>query len=156
MGTHKYSIVRSYNPESINTSNVEIDSRKAYTLFPGVITYIGVANGRYVVSVQTNQDEVIRYGNISTLASKICASYRIDEGKLIGSSNGNIVIEYCTTWSSGNNYSVHINGRTYYKQNPVDIIEDVYDVESFNKVTNFSNTGMYTHDFDSYQESEFV
>lgn len=97
-----------------------------YNLFHGQIVYIGASNGRAVVNVKCNPSEVLRYGNLKELT---CAkSYYAEKGAQLGVADGFVIFEYCTLWKGNSVYPVRINNFTYYKQNPSDILNGLYEV----------------------------
>lgn len=97
-----------------------------YNLFHGQIVYIGASNGRAVVNVKCNPSEVLRYGNLKELT---CAkSYYAEKGAQLGIADGFVIFEYCTLWKGNSVYPVRINNFTYYKQNPSDILNGLYEV----------------------------
>ena len=117
----------------------------------GTVLYIGKQNGLYVVTVQCNANECLRYCNLKTCDVDLNDS--ITEGSVIGIANKYVCIEYCTTGNK-NRYVVRIYNKTYFKQNPMDILEGKYDVLPYKPRNIISGTKKYIQLTPS-QQSEF-
>ena len=95
-----------------------------YNLYQGQIVYIGAANGRAVVNVKCNPSEVLRYGNLTELNCR--KGYYAESGAQLGVADGYVTFEYCTAWKGNSNFVVRVNGETFYKQDPTEVLNGKY------------------------------
>ena len=116
--------LKSKRPQSYTAliSNVN----KIYNLFPGSVLYYGVYKGTGTVNIAVSNHEVLRYLYLSEIANWPGAD--LQTGELIGTAGNQhtLGLEYCTQWRGESKYPVRILGRTYYKQNPKDILDGLY------------------------------
>ena len=94
-------------------------------LASGKVIFIGSADGGYVVNVQSNADECIRYCHLKTCT--VSTNDNVEIGQEIGRADRYARIEYCTVRDPNVNV-VRIYNKTYYKQDPTPIITDNYEI----------------------------
>ena len=97
-----------------------------YNLFPGSVLYFGTYQGSGTVNIAVSNHEILRYLYLSELAK--WPGKELSVGDAIGTAGNkhNLGIEYCTQWRGDSKYPVRVLGRTYYKQNPKDILDGLY------------------------------
>ena len=113
------------NKDTISKENsARIQCEQVFNVAHGQIVYIGTSEGRAFVNVKCNPSEVLRYGNLKELN---CAqSYYATVGAQLGTADDYVIFEYCTRWQGESNYPVRINGYTFFKQDPTDVLEGTY------------------------------
>lgn len=99
---------------------------EVHCLFAGTVEFIGMKDGLWAITMYLNTAEIIRYGNLKE-------AYRnkgdaLLPGELIGVASNlkGLTIEYCSIWRGNSKYPIRIGNRTFYKQNPIDILNGVY------------------------------
>ena len=97
---------------------ISLSSKIAYSLSYGVVIFIGqsIYNSTYIVTVQYNNTDVFRYGNIVNLHCAV--NQRIDPGDVIGSTNGILYFEHCVA-APANSYAIRISKVVRYRIDPI-------------------------------------
>ena len=107
-------------------SGCEYYDTQAKSIAAGKVLYIGKSDRYYVVNIQCNSSECIRYGHL--LSINVKANDDVKEGQLIGQADKFVLFEYCTVAKGSSKYPVRIYTKTYFKQNPMKILESKYDI----------------------------
>ena len=108
------------------TKSARLLCENVYNVAQGEIVDIEASDGRAVVNVKCNPSEVLRYGNLKEVN---CAkSYTAEIGAQLGVADKYVIFEYCTAWKGRSVYPVRLNGMTYYKQDPSDVLNGLYTV----------------------------
>lgn len=122
-GNSKSAIMNS-DVSQINSARLQCEN--VYNVAHGQIVFIGAENGRAIINVKCNPSEILRYGNIKELN---CAKgYYADIGAKLGVADSYVEFEYCTLWRGNSNYPVRVNDKTYYKQDPTEVLNGLYTV----------------------------
>ena len=116
------------NEASLSTSSTAIITgvNEVYCLFTGTVEFIGMSNNLWTITMYANTEEIIRYGNLKEAywnkGDSISAGIQIGTAsKLKGLS-----FEYCSSWKGQSKFPIRIGNRTFYKQNPKDILDGTY------------------------------
>lgn len=94
----------------------------------GTVVFVGVSGSKFVVNVLHNSGECTRYGNIDQDPPQL--NSRIYKGSSVGVVKKYCTFEYCTTWQGNSLKPVRIFSKTYFKQNPSDILDGKYTITS--------------------------
>ena len=99
---------------------------KVYNIIPGTVIFFGFFNNLGTLYVSISDYEVIRYMNLGSVTVR--RSDELEKGAFLGevAKNKSLLVEYCTEYQQGSPYPVRFNEWTYYKQNPIDILDGVY------------------------------
>ena len=99
---------------------------EVYCLFTGTVEFYGYYNGVGTVTVLVTNHEIVRYINIDNI--QLERNQFLEPGTLIGKANKRkgLAFEYCTQWRGESKYPIRLNNRTYYKQNPIDLLNGLY------------------------------
>ena len=143
-----------YSSEEPYVIEIDVYCESVYSITYGKIVYIGKFNNRYVVNVQCNRNEIIRYGNLKRVNVEVTQTVSI--GQLIGIPDKFVQFEYCTLWKGNSVNPVRVNTNRYYKQDPTDILNGSYTVPNepaveFKASRAAARVSAYSKD----QESEF-
>ena len=120
--------LRSDNPENFTATIKNING--VHSLFPGQIIYLGYYEGMGTVVELVSDKEILRYMNLNPVT--VCTGDLIKDRNFLGIANKNhgLQFEYCTEWQGESNMPVRINRGdkivTYFKQNPMDILDGIY------------------------------
>ena len=106
----------------------EFDATSVKSISQGTVIYIGASDGRYVVNVQSNANECIRYCHLKSVSVKL--NDLVSTDTTIGQADKYVRVEYCTTFTK-NKYVVRVYDQTYYKQDPSAILSGSYDIISY-------------------------
>ena len=97
-----------------------------YAIAKGEVVDIEASSGRAVINIKCNPSEILRYGNLTEI---YCNKTNIASiGGHIGKTTDYVIFEYCTAWQGRSVYPVRVNGITYYKQDPTEILNGIYTV----------------------------
>lgn len=99
---------------------------KVFNLFTGKVIYIGCYKGMSTLSVSVSDGEIMRYLNLHNI--QVVTGDIINPKKFLGeadSKNG-FQLEYCSQWQAESVMPVRINNRTFFKQNPMNILNGQY------------------------------
>lgn len=109
-------------------SNIE----KVYSLLPGKIIYIGIYKNTGTLAVAVSDYEIIRYLNIENI--QVTSGETISKGRYLGTANKKygLQFEYCSQWQGESVRPVRLENRTFFKQNPIDLLNGIY-VPEYNK-----------------------
>lgn len=100
-------------------------TKNVYSIFPGTVLFLGYYKGTGTIYLCISNHELIRYMNLKDF--NVWKGQDIEKGTLLGaSSNVPLQFEYCTVYQQDSKYPVRFANRTYYKQNPIDILDGVY------------------------------
>lgn len=118
--------LRTANPTSFTATFSDVN--EVFCLFTGQIEYMGMdENGLWTMNLDVTNHEIIRYMNMTSCIGN--KNQWIEEGTKIGTvvpKRKNFSLEYCSEWKGYSKYPVRICGRTFYKQNPIDILDGAY------------------------------
>ena len=121
-----------------------------YVLNDSTVVDIGKVRGKYVVSTRVNAYEIVRYRNLKSVGVKI--NQKLSKGAYVGKASKNtLLLEYATSWRGNSNLCVRISNKTYFKQNPIDILDGTYILQ--NSTTSAFYPSRAT-DYISYTEAE--
>ena len=97
-----------------------------YNILPGTVLFLGYYKGNATVYLAVSKHEMIRYMNLKTF--NVWKGQDVTKGEFIGTiGNTPLQFEYCTVYKQESNYPVRFDSDiTYYKQNPIDILDGVY------------------------------
>ena len=109
-------------------SNIE----KVYSILPGQVMYIGVYKDVGSLTILVSDYEIVRYLNVSQIQVQIGDT--INSGRHIGIADKRygLQFEYCSQWQGQSKMPVRLSNRTFFKQNPMDLLNGVY-VPKYNK-----------------------
>ena len=103
----------------------DIVSNVAYSVAYGKVVYIGQEpDGTFTVNIKNNDDEVLRYGNLTSLLVR--SSGEVKAGTKLGNVAKYVHFEYATRWQGNSRLPIRVNQYLYFKQDPTDIIEGKY------------------------------
>lgn len=116
--------LKSRRPKSFTALISNID--KVHNLFPGSVLYYGTFEGSGTVNIAVSNHEIVRYLYLSEINN--WPGSNLEEGALIGTAGRRHTLgfEYCTQWRGDSKYPVRVLNRTYYKQNPIDLLDGAY------------------------------
>ena len=99
---------------------------EVYSLFPGSVIYVGFYKNMGTVAVSVSNYEIVRYLNLKEIF--VLRGEEIKKGKLLGSLTDKyrLQFEYGTQWQGKSNMPIRIQNRTFFKQNPIDILNGKY------------------------------
>lgn len=105
---------------ALSHPSLDIFASAVYSMCKGVVLFIGLGDDdRFVVSVQVNDSQCIRYGNL--LDVSLYMGQLVDT-QLVGHADEYVSIEYVSTTKSTSIWPVRIGEVTYYKHNPYPVI----------------------------------
>lgn len=90
----------------------------------GTVIFVGVSGDKFVVTVQHNSGECTRYGNIDIDPPQL--NSKVYQGSSVGKVKRYCTFEYCTEWQGESLRPVRIFSKTYFKQNPSDVLDGRY------------------------------
>ena len=97
----------------------------AYSVMYGKVAYVGQEpDGTFTVNVKSNNDEILRYGNITQVY--VGGSDNVKPGSKIGQVAKFVHFEYATRWQGSSTFPLRVNSYLYFKQDPGAIIEGTY------------------------------
>lgn len=97
----------------------------AYSIFPGKVLFLGFYKGTGTLYISISKHEMIRYMNLKTMEA--WKGQDVEKGTLLGTvGKAPLQFEYCTVYQQGSKYPVRFANRTYYKQNPIDLLDGLY------------------------------
>lgn len=127
-------------------TGIDIFAVKVNNICKGVVLSTGKQNDRYIVCVQIDANNCIRYGNIKSLSVKAGQLIYYDDE--IGEADEFVHFEHCTLERNGSNYPVRVNDITYYKQNP----EKALFTDYLSDLVGYSKSGLTVVDKDTPAE----
>lgn len=100
--------------------------KEVYNILPGLVFFLSSNNGMTSVYIAVSKHEMIRYMNLAVVDVNIGRD--LSKGDLIGTVKAHrpLLFEYTTVYRTGSKYPVRFSNRTYYKQNPIDILDGLY------------------------------
>lgn len=145
--------LRSNKPSSYTATISGV--KNVYSILPGTVLFLGFYKGTGTIYLSISKHEMIRYMNLRTL--EVWRGQEIEKGHTIGTAyNSPLEFEYCTVYQQSSPYPVRFADRTYYKQNPIDLLDGVYwpykELEIRNGIVRINDT--YTFD-DEDQKKEW-
>ena len=115
--------LRSKNPTTYTATISGV--KNVYAILPGTVLFLGYYKGTGTAYVSISKHEMVRYMNLKELA--VWKGQEISKGDLIGTTLATpLQFEYCTVYQQGSKYPVRFADRTYYKQNPIDLLDGTY------------------------------
>ena len=118
----------------------------------GKVIYIGSSSGVYVVVVQCNSNECLRYLNLETVAVKL--NDHVDGSTLIGTVHSFAELQYCATWKNDSTSVIRVYSKTYYLQDPMPFVRGVYEIQCYTDPTIVTEVGKVIK-LSSAQKAEF-
>ena len=107
-------------------SGCEYYDTKATCIVSGKVLFIGKSDIYYIVTIQSNSSECVRYGHLRSVNVKV--NDIVTEGSLIGQTDKFVLFEYCTVAKGTSKFPVRIYTKTYYKQDPMPLLDKKYEV----------------------------
>lgn len=98
--------------------------KEVFNILPGTVLFLGFYKGTGSIYVEVSKHEMIRYMNFKTI--DVWNGMELVKGTQLGVLDKPLQFEYCTVYQQGSPYPVRFDFRTYYKQNPIDILDGVY------------------------------
>lgn len=100
-----------------------------FNLYRGKVLFVGSYDGIYSVNILVNDHELLRYCYLGEVES-LLAEDVVEAGRKLGkvAKNRTLGFEYCTQWQGNSNKTVRMCGRLFFKQNPLDILNNLYQV----------------------------
>lgn len=118
----KWSSIKPYH------TGLDISAATVYSICKGVVLFVGKdEDNKYVVSVQVNNTQCVRYGHLNEVS--VIAGQLVD-AHVIGTADQYVHFEYCTTDVSGSIWPVRLGEVTYYKHNPYPVISGEISLDS--------------------------
>lgn len=118
-------ILNKWSNKKPYVTGYDIASTVANSVTYGRIVYVGQEiDGTYTVNVKCNDNEIFRYGNITTL--RVGSATDVGPGTLLGGVKRFVHFEYATRWQGDSTFPIRVNSYLYFKQDPVDIVESRY------------------------------
>lgn len=99
---------------------------EAKSIVSGKVLFIGRSDKYYVVNIQCNSSECVRYGHL--LNTNVKLNDMVKEGTVIGKADKYVLFEYCTVAKGDSKWPVRLYNKTYFKQNPMNLLESKYEV----------------------------
>lgn len=128
-GGRKYKLdnekdLRKANP-STYTANIS-GVKEVYSILPGTVLFLGFYKGTGSLYISISKHEMVRYMNLDKI--DVWKQSNVDKGTYLGVINSNkpLQFEYCTVYRDDSPYPVRYWDRTYYKQNPIDVLDGTY------------------------------
>lgn len=96
-----------------------------HSILPGTILFLGYYKGTGTLYISISKHEMIRYMNLKSMT--VWRGQDVSKGTSVGIAyKSALLFEYCTVYQQGSPYPVRFADRTYYKQNPIDILDGIY------------------------------
>lgn len=114
----------SSKPSSFTASFLGV--KEVYSLFPGEVLYVGIYKELGTLTILVSDFEIIRYLNISDI--QVNKGDQVSTNRYLGVVNNKygLQLEYCSQWQGSSVMPVRLNNRTFFKQNPLDILNGKY------------------------------
>ena len=110
------------NSAKANMTGALIKATTVYSMSEGKVVEVGLdTDNLYVITVQYTPIDLFRYCRLSSTTVEL-NDYVVPTDKLGVTSDGKLRFEYCVP--DGSDYPVRISDKTYYKQNPAEILND--------------------------------
>lgn len=128
---------------------------EVFCLFPGEVEFVGTFNGMQSIDILINGHELIRYLNLDHADCR--KGMVLTHGEYCGKVNKKrgLGFEYCTQWQGQSKYPVRLCGRTFYKQNPIDILNGIYEPPQEIGITYAYTSHKTDAEFEDYQMDEW-
>lgn len=145
--TFKYEDDNKYVTYSYYHSGVDLSGTQAYSICSGRVVAVSTSDeGDLGVIIQYSGDVFFQYKNI--LHTPLHAGDDIVTGTFIGTCDKYVHFEYIT--SGENEWPVRIVDRTYYKHDPMPLIED-----GFSEFYEVPSVFLYSEEYDENTETCF-
>lgn len=147
------STLRSSDPSTFTA--VISGASKIYSLFRGTVNFIGSYEFTGTLNIAVSSHEIIRYLNLTNM--QVWENMSISKGTYLGDVREKFYLqfEYCTQWKGDSKYPIRVDDRTYFKQNPIDILDGLYEPVDESNVLDGINRPNDTVDFTSEQGAEW-
>lgn len=124
-GSSSSKIIKKWTTTVPYVTGYDIATGAAYSVTYGKVVYIGQEpDGTFTVNIKCNDDEVLRYGNLTSLL--VSSSNEVSAGTKLGNVARFVHFEYATRWQGNSRMPVRVNQYLYFKQDPSDILEGKY------------------------------
>lgn len=118
-------IVNKWSTKKPYVTGYDIASTVAKSVTYGQIVYVGQEpDGTFTVNVKCNDNEIFRYGNITTLC--VGSADHVGPGTKLGGVKKFVHFEYATRWQGDSLFHIRVNSYLYFKQDPTDVIQSRY------------------------------
>lgn len=109
------------NPSSYTATFTGVN--RVYNLFPGTVLFLGYYKGLGTITVKVSPYEIIRYCNLTDM--RVWYNSEVETTTFLGVADlhKGLQLEYCTSGPETSKFPVRINETTYYKQNPIKILD---------------------------------
>lgn len=127
-GNSKYKLdnekdLRSNHPSSYTATISGFNN--VFNILPGTVLFLGFYKGLGTVYLAVSKHEMIRYMNLKTI--EVWKGQQLSTSELVGTTyTAPLQFEYCTVYKDQSPYPIRFADRTYYKQNPIDILDGKY------------------------------
>lgn len=111
------------------------DITEVYAILPGEVLYVGYYEGMGTLSVLVSDKELVRYLNLTDI--QVIPGQSFKKGTYLGIADKRygLQFEYCSQWQGQSKMPVRLNNITYFKQNPIEVLEGLYVPEYHQHVT---------------------
>lgn len=111
--------------------------KKVYNLYPGTVLFLGYYKGLGTITVQVSPYEILRYCNLTDIQVWFNTEIETDDFLGIADPHKGLQIEYCTSGPDTSRFPVRINETTYYKQNPIELLNGNWSPEEPTESTDY-------------------
>lgn len=124
-------------------------SSGVFTMYTGKVEYVGKYEGMYSYNILMNDHELFRYLYLDSVEAWGKGQELGPQVKLgVPRRNKPFGFEYCTQWQGTSSYPIRINNRTYFLQNPIDILDGIYVPPAPIEVIEATTPNQAEYDFD--------
>lgn len=103
-------------------TGIDLYATGVYSLSSGVVISVGLDGKHYAVTIQYNSFSALRYLHLKETA--VQAGQAVQSGFHVGNADQYVHFEYVTKEQKESIWSVRIGTMTYYKHNPLDMIDE--------------------------------
>ena len=124
-------IIRGWKNTADYHPGVDVETTEVYSLYPGAVIDVSEdSEGYYIVTIQTNENEAMRYGHLDTVDIDVAkGGSPVTSNQYIGKADRYCHVEYITCWRGSSNFEVRAGNFKYYKQDPSNILRGTYNIE---------------------------
>lgn len=129
-----------------------------FSLYTSTLEFVGEFEGAVSVNLLVNDRELFRYTNLESAGGQWLHGTKLGSQILLGTpyKDKPFGFEYCTQWQGDSKYPIRINGRTYYRQNPSNILDGTYIPPAPVEVNEVYIDSNYIHEFDDEEADEWL